>query len=255
MRSLLALLLLAAGLQSPASVLAPTGTLRATFLGGNPVQVRIDPATGEISGPVADLARDLAKRLGVPVQLLPAPNAGSVIERVRSGEADIGFLAFEAERAAQVDFSQPYATMMNAYLVRADSAIKASADVDRQGLKVGAVKGQSQQLFVSSNLKSARVVVMPAMPPVPDVIAMLEKGEVDAFAANRQRMVEIAEGSTKVRVLNDNFLMIGQSIVVPKGAAARLDEVNRFIADVRASGFVRSSIDRAGLTRGLEVPK
>jgi hypothetical protein len=49
--------------------------------------------------------------------------------------------------------------------------------------------------------------------------------------------------------------MIGQSIVVPKGEAAKLDEVNRFIADVRGSGFVRASIDRAGLTRGLEVPK
>ena len=34
--------------QSPASVLAPTGTLRAVFLGSNPVHGRVDPKTGEI---------------------------------------------------------------------------------------------------------------------------------------------------------------------------------------------------------------
>ena len=35
--------------QSPAATLAPTGTLRAVFLGGNPVQGRVDEKTGEMS--------------------------------------------------------------------------------------------------------------------------------------------------------------------------------------------------------------
>ena len=56
-----------------------------------------------------------------------------------------------------------------------------------------------------------------------------------------------------LRVLPDNFLMIGQAIVVEKGRRRRsLDEVNRFIAEVRASGFVKSSLERAKLA-GVEV--
>lgn len=41
----------------PADV-APTGTLRAAFLGSNPVQGHVDPATGEVTGVVADLVKD-----------------------------------------------------------------------------------------------------------------------------------------------------------------------------------------------------
>src|SRR5579871_1994031 len=63
-KRLVAAMTLAVGLalaQSPeAKQLAPTGTLRVTFLGGNPVQARVDAKTGEVTGPVADIARDRA---------------------------------------------------------------------------------------------------------------------------------------------------------------------------------------------------
>src|SRR5262245_31653145 len=44
--------------QSPAATVAPTGTLRVVFLGGNPVQGRVDPKTGDVSGTVPDLSRE-----------------------------------------------------------------------------------------------------------------------------------------------------------------------------------------------------
>ena len=53
--------------QSQASVLAPTGTLRAVFLGNNPVHGRMD-AAGRPSGPVPDLVQELARTLGVEVR-------------------------------------------------------------------------------------------------------------------------------------------------------------------------------------------
>ena len=208
--------------------LAPTGTLRAAFLATNPVQGRIDPQTGAITGPVADLVRELAARRKVPYTLLPVPDASAVIDSVKSGKADIGFLAYEAARAAQVDFSDPYALMANAYAVSADSSIRRSADVDRAGVKIGAVKGQSQEIYVSGNIKNARVQVLPAMPANEVLAGMLAGGELDAFAANRQRMEELARTSSKVRVLSDNFLMIGQAMVVEKGNRSSLDELNRF---------------------------
>lgn len=235
-----------------AADLAPTGTLRAAFLATNPVQARIDARTGAVSGPVADLVRELARRLGVPHVLMPMPDASAVIDRVTSGQADIGFLAYEAERATQVDFSEPYLLMGSGYLVRADSSIQRSADVDRAGLTVGAVKGQSQQIYVSATLKNARVRIFAATPPHDEIARLLVSGELDAFAANRQRMDEAAATSPRVRVLADNFQRIGQAIVVPKGDASRLKDVNQFVLDARASGVVQASIDRARLT-GVEV--
>jgi hypothetical protein len=37
-----------------------TGTLRATYIATNPVQASIDPASNEVRGPAAALARELA---------------------------------------------------------------------------------------------------------------------------------------------------------------------------------------------------
>jgi polar amino acid transport system substrate-binding protein len=248
----LAALAVSVALHGAESTLAPTGTLRAAFLATNPVQARIDARTGAISGPIADLARELGRRAGVPFTLLPEPNPAAVIERIRRHDADIGFLAYEAARATQVDFSEAYARVASAYLVRADSPLKVTADVDRAGVTIGAAKGQSQEIYVSANVKNARIQVLPETPPHDALVAMLTGGGIDAFAANRQRMEEAARTSPRVRVLPDNFLMIGQAIVVEKGDAARLAEVNRFVADVRGSGFVKDSLERAALV-GIEV--
>ncbi len=237
---------------APRSLLAPTGTLRAVFLATNPVQGRVDPQSGATSGPAPDLVRELARRLAVPYVITPLPDAAAVLDAVTRGNADIGFLAYEAARAAQVEFSTPYSLMASAYAVRADSPIKTTAEVDRAGVKIGAVKGQSQEIFVSANVKHARLDVRPVVPPSDALAAMLISGEIDAFAANRGRMEDLARMFPRVRVLPDNFLVVGQAIVVNKGESARRDELNRFLSEVRASGFVKSSIASAGVA-GVEA--
>ena len=248
MPKLLALFLV---LSQVGSVLAPTGTLRATFIANNPVQGRVD-STGATSGPAPDLARELARRLGVPSSITPLPSAGAVMESVTTGKADIGFLAYEAARAEQVDFSDPYLLSGSAYAVRADSSIRNSADVDRPGVTVGAVAGQSQEVWVREHIKSARINALPTVPANAALAAMLLDGRVDVFAANRTRMEELAREFPAIRLLPGDFLVVGQAIVVAKGGGTRLDEVNRFLVQVRASGFVKASIDRANLA-GVEV--
>src|SRR6185436_11861074 len=129
--------------------------------------------------------------------------------------------------------------------------IKRSDDVDKAGVKIGTVKGQSQQLYVSEHLKNARIDMVPVTPPHPELVAMLASGQIDAFAANRQRMEEAAATSPKVRVLADNFSVAGQALVVEKGDAARRDLVNQFVAAAISSGLVKSSLERAKLA-GVE---
>lgn len=232
--------------------LAPTGTLRAAFIADNPVQGRVDPKTEAISGPAADLTRELARRLGVPSAIMPVADAGAVITTITSGNADIGFLAFEAARATEVDFSDQYSLSGSTYAVRANSSITHSADVDRAGLTIGAVAGQSPQVWVSEHVQRARIETMPVVPELPALAAMLLDGRLDAFAANRTRLGELVRAYPALRVLPDNFTVIGQAVVVKKGSPARVDALNRFLADVRASGFVKASLDRANLA-GVEV--
>jgi polar amino acid transport system substrate-binding protein len=232
--------------------LAPTGTLRASFIENNPNQGRVDAKTGAVTGPAADLTRELARRLGVKYEITPLPAAGAVLESVRSGKMDIGFLAYEAARATQVDYTDNYSVSGSAYAVRGNSTLKSSADIDRAGVTVGAVSGQSQEVYLREHLKSAKLNSLPAAPANAVMAKMLLDGQVDAFGANRTRMEELVREFPSLRVLSDDFMVTTQAIVVAKGKTAQREYLNRFLADVRTSGFVKTSLEKANLA-GVNV--
>jgi polar amino acid transport system substrate-binding protein len=240
------------GMVSHAQVLAPTGTLRATFLQNNPVQGRVDAKTGAVSGPAIDLTRELGRQLGVPVSIVGVTGATALIDSVRNHTADIGFLAFDPTRATDVDFSQVYSLSWASYIVPANSSLHAIADVDRKGIRIGAATGDSPELYLSRNLRNTEVKRFDN-PPAVEILRMLASGEIDAWAANRQRLLEMAASASSLRVLPDNYFAVKQAIIVPKGDRASLDAVNRFLNDARASGLIGKAIDRAGLKGAVDV--
>ena len=227
--------------------LAPTGTLRAAFLGDNPVLGRVDAKTGEVSGPVADLVKELARRMGVPYTLIPAAGARDIISRLQARTADLGFMAYNAGRAADVDFSAPWLLMPNSYIVRGDSPLQKVADADAAGIHILAVKNDTQDVYLSAHLKNNHVDTVAAMPALEEIESMLLSGKIDAFAANRQRLMEAAVRYPKLRVLADNYFVAGQAVAIAKGDPDRLSALNKLLGDVLASGLVKTSIERAGL--------
>jgi polar amino acid transport system substrate-binding protein len=231
---------------------APTGVLRATFLGTNPVQAHIDAKTGEITGIVPDLVKALAARLGLPYEIQPAANAADIVKRLAEGRADIGFMAYDEKRAREVDFSDSYALMFNAFVAKADSPIAASAQVDRPGVKIAAVKGQTQEIVLSQTVKQGTMVLLDRKP---DAVQLLGSGQADVYAANRHDAELVAQGSGgRLKVLPDNFLAVDQAVVTRRGEPARLAQVNRFIVDVRTDGTVQKAIAGSGIS-GLAVAR
>ena len=231
--------------------LAPTGALRAVYIATNPVQAFVDPATKEVRGPAADMARALGKRAGVPVTVSGARGVEGVIEAVKSGSADIGFVAFDPVRAEQVDFSQNYALAQNTYLVPENSEIKSVADADRAGVRIGVGMRDAGDYFLTRTLKAATLVRNQGGVGDAAVKALLA-GELDAYAGNRMRLHEVARKTPGLRLVPDNFYGVEQAVIVPKGEAARLAVIDRFIDEARASGFIADAIARAGLV-GVDV--
>jgi len=232
--------------------LVPTGTLRATFIANNPVQAVTDAKSGEVSGPAADLGRELARRLGVPFTIKGVPGVQPVIDSVKDGTADIGFVAFDPVRAAQVDFTQPYSLAQNTYLVLDTSPIRAVAEVDRPDVRIGVGLNDAGDYFLTRTLKNAQLK-RNAGGDLAVALAMLKAGEIDAYAANRQRLTAfVARQPAGLRIVADNFYGVEQSIVVAKGRAALLAQADRLIDEARASGFTAAAITRAGLA-GVDV--
>jgi polar amino acid transport system substrate-binding protein len=228
----------------PAQDLAPGGTLRVTFLGGNPTQGKVDPVSGEVSGPVRELADALGKKLGLPVKITPLNGVPAVLESVKTHQADIGFVAADPSRAGEVDFSQVYLLGWASYMVPLGSPLHDVKEVDRAGIRVAATPGDSPGLFLQRNLKSATFVPIRS---AEEAVGLLERGEVHGYATNRQRLLQMVAADARFRVLDGNYFAVQQAIAVPKGNAAALDIVNRFLDEAKAAGLIDGAIRRAGL--------
>src|SRR5687768_13900361 len=89
------------GAMSPASQLAPTGTLR--------VAVWMVPyfargQGGGLSGIIPDLAAALARAAGVEPALVPFENPARIVAAFRDGALDVTFVGITADRAEAIDF-------------------------------------------------------------------------------------------------------------------------------------------------------
>ena len=142
---------------------APTGKLRAAINISNPVLVQTD-AAGTPSGVTVDLVRELAKRLDVALETVAIDGAGKSFETVKAGKCDIGFLAIEPARSAEIDFTAPYVLIEGVYAVRPDAGLAGNAEVDRPGIRVAVSKGAAYDLFLTRSLKHATLVRAESIP-------------------------------------------------------------------------------------------
>src|SRR5258705_5159126 len=102
---LLGVLLAACVANPPAAEVAPGGTLR-VGIGVGPVPSAFwatrDPASGEPRGVTVELARAMAKDLGVALRLVAYANSGEVTDGGPKGEWDVAFMPVDEVRARLV---------------------------------------------------------------------------------------------------------------------------------------------------------
>jgi polar amino acid transport system substrate-binding protein len=234
---------------SVSSDLAPAGKLRVGINYGNPVLAAKDPASGELRGVAVDLARELARRAGLPVDLVAFESAGKMVEGLRAGAWDIAFLAVDPDRAAEISFTAPYIEIEGTYLVPAESPIHSIAEVDRAGMRVGISANSAYDLFLSRSLRLAQAV---RAPDPSAAFQLIVEGKVDVVAGVKQHLVANAEKLPGARVLDGRFMAIQQALGIPKDRQAGAAYLREFIEDVKASGFVAQAIANAGI-RGVSV--
>ena len=228
--------------------LAPTGKLRAAINFGNGVLAQKGPA-GEPKGITPDLASALGKRLGVPVEFVPYEAAGKVFEGAKAGAWDIGFIAIEPVRAADIEFTAPYVVIDGTYMVRNESPLKDVGDVDKPGIKVAVGLGSAYDLYLTRTLKNATLV----RAKVGGGKAMIElwlNDKLDAAAGVRQQLEVYAKDHPDVRIMSGAFQEIKQAMGMPKkngkAGEAGAKYLAAFVEDMKAWGFVADALKRSG---------
>jgi polar amino acid transport system substrate-binding protein len=223
--------------------LAPTGKLRAAINFGNPVLAQKDPVSGVPRGVSVDLARELGRRLGVPVELVTYDAAGKVFDALKTDAWDIAFLAIDPARATKIAFTAPYVVIEGTYLVPAESPLCTIQDVDRDGIHVAVGNKSAYDLYLTRTLKRAQLVRVPTSPEAIDVFL---KDKLEAVAGVKQPLLQFAKTHPNVRVMEGRFMAIEQALGTPKGREASTVYLREFVEEMKASGFVARALEKSG---------
>ncbi|WP_410671745.1 transporter substrate-binding domain-containing protein [Amycolatopsis sp. cmx-4-68] len=227
--------------------LAPTGTLRAAINLGNPVLAHGTPA--EPGGVTVDLAREVARRLDVPLQLVCFDAARKSFEALTSGAADLGFLAIEPARAAEVAFTAPYVVIEGVFVVPAGAPFESPADVDRPGVRIGVKQGSAYDLYLTRTLQHATVV------RGEEGVSAFEEQGLEAAAGIRQPMTAYAAAHPGTRVLEERFMQIQQAVgTTPARRPETVAFLRELVEELKATGFVADALRRANQPDAAVAP-
>lgn len=231
---------------------APSGTLRASINLGNPILANRQPPAGEPFGVSVDLARALADRLGVGLELVVFETAKQSVDAVRAEQADIGFFAIDPLRSEGMAFTAPYVLIEGSYMVPEASPLRANEEVDRPGIRVTVGKGSAYDLFLTRELKQAEIVRAPSSPAVVDVFV---QQQLEVAAGVRQQLEADLLRLPGHRLLPGRFMVIQQAMGMPRARGAEAAAfLAQFVEEMKARGFVADALTRHGIQGASVAP-
>ena len=236
---------------SPAvrSELAQTGKLRVGINHGNFLLVTPGSSATDPRGVAPDVARELGRRLGVPVEFSKFDTAGGLADAVRAGVWDVAFLGAEPQRAAEIAFTAAYLEIPATYLVPAGSPIRSIADVDREGVRISVSEKSAYELWLSRNIKRAKLMLVKGIDGSFDAFVAQK---LDVLAGLKPRLITDVQKLPGARLLDGQFTAVQQAIGTPKAREAAAAYLRGFVEDVKASGFVGEAIARNAV-QGVSV--
>jgi len=229
------------------SELTPAGKLRAgVALAPSPSPLfAVKDKDGQPRGVTVDLANELARELGVEVELMAAPNTGELVDALEAGRIDASFMPVDDERKKRIAFGPVYFQVESTYMVTERSGIKTVGEVDRVGVRVVGIANTTTIRAAGRTLKNSAIK---AVQSVGEAIEMMSGGKADAFALSRDSLPPFVANLPGSRIVEGGFQFTGVAIAVGKGKPEALAAVTVFLDRAKKSGAVKAAFERAGLS-------
>lgn len=222
------------------SDLAPAGRLRAGINYGNVILAAKDPGSGELRGVHVDLARELGRRLGVPVELRGRAAAGTLVEELKAGALDVALLSSEPSRAGEIVFSPAYLEVDATYLVPPGSPLRCADDVDRDGVRIAIAAKSVYEFYLLRHLRRAKLFNAPSTHAAFELFAA-EK--LDALVGLRPRLAADSGMMPGSRIVDGRFMRVEQAVASPRGHDAGAQYIREFIEEAKVSGLIARTLE------------
>lgn len=194
----------------------------------------------KIVGADIDLAQKIADKLGVELEL-KAMDFDALVSALQAGKVDMVITGMtpNEERKKAVDFSDIYFKGENAVIVNDKDAGKFTSEDQLKKAKLGVQKGSTQETYVKDNLK---VTNYKALVAVPDLIADMKNGNIDAVVLNSKVAGINVTKYDGIKVVENLKLTSGgdeeaMAVAIKKGDNADLIKLtNEVIKELQDSG-------------------
>lgn len=208
-----------------------------------------NPRTGTLEGIDIDLARELARDLGVSVRHVPSsfPRFISDLLEKRCDIAMFG-VGVTPDRARQVRFTQPYLQSgIVAIAPRASVTIRRWDDIDTAGVVVAVAPGTFMEGVMRNYLKRASVL---AVQPPSTREQEVEAGRADVFMTDfpySRRVLELEDWAKLVEPAVP-LSPTSYAYAVAPGDDAWFERVEAFVAAIKKDGRLAAAGKRHNLT-------
>ncbi len=183
-----------------------------------------DPATGKAAGFAIDVMNEIALRAGMRVEYVFGKPWDEMIERVRTGKADvIPHLTISPERQELLDFTDPIEVMPVGLIVTANSRVTGFSP----GLRVGTLKGAIPETYMRKNTPAVEVVLYEDMTKV---LFSLLAGQIDAAFVLNPNLLKLAYDAgveDRIKVLSPPIFESRRGIALRKDDPALRDLLSK----------------------------
>ncbi len=228
--------------------LTPTGKLRAGINFQNVLLTTRGP-NGEQGGVAVEFARELARRLDVPLEIIADESAGALADSVSAKAWDISVLGIEPQRAEQITFATPLTEIEATYMVPAGSTVRSVEEVDRPGIRIASAAKSAYDLYLARTIKQAKLVQIAGIEAAQEHFL---REKLEALAGLRPGLLEFVPTVPGARILEGNFYVVRHTVGTPKGRPAADAYLRDLVEDVKAAGLVADWIRKSGV-KGLSV--
>ena len=204
-----------------------------------------DEGEDEIVGFDIDIAKEIAKDLGVELEIQDM-NFENLVAGVSSGKIDLAISGMtpDEERKKSIDFSEIYYTAEHGFLVKAENKDKYKTFADLKGQKVGAQMGAIQADIAKDNIPEADLQLLSN---VNDLVLSLKSGKIEALVVELPVAEMIVKNNKELIVGEENVKDAegGSAVGIQKNQQPLLDSVNSTIKRIKNENLLNEFIIKA----------